>query len=133
MHQRRRRVRRGRTSRSLVCLIGDEGNTARFSTVLPGQGDDHGSELGGPAWLGLEDGEQGPGLSAIDAWANDDAPRVFEPGGLLFTHNVTRVPGSTIRTAVVGARRTAVSWKCLGSLSFFVRRRSPNQPLVKAK
>ena len=61
------------------------------------------------AGLGLEDGQQWPGLAPIDAWANDDTARVFECRGPLFAHSVTRVPGSTIRTTVSGAKRVAAS------------------------
>src|SRR5271167_3913369 len=117
----------------LIRLVGDECETARLRAVRPGQLDGQGTEFFCTAGLGLKDCQQRPGLAPIDVEANDYAAGVLERRRQFSTHSVTRVPGSTMRTAVVGARSLADFSKFCGSVSFFVSRRSPSHPLVNAK
>jgi hypothetical protein len=95
--------------RKSICLIRDESDATRLSTILAGESGDHRSKFVGSSRFRFKDGEKRSRLGTIDAGADDDAAGVFEGAWRLFGHRVTLVPGSTIRTVVPGANRAAAS------------------------
>jgi hypothetical protein len=94
-------------SRELGRLVGNKRDAAWLTTVLSGQFDDDRPKLVGMAGLGLENRQHWHGPGSIDAGTDDNSTRGRKGNRCVLGHSVTRVPGSTIRTAVSGANRVA--------------------------